>query len=56
MVPSWAEQLLPQILMEQLDTLPIQFRHIEHIMHEGVWFKKIFLGQNESCENLESFP
>ena len=37
MVPSWADQLLPQLLMEQFDTLPIQYRHIEH-MHEGVWF------------------
>ena len=34
-----ADQLLPQLLMEQFDTLPIQCRHIEH-MHEGVWFKK----------------
>ena len=25
--------------MEQFDTLPIQYRHIEH-MHEGVWLKK----------------
>ena len=39
MVPSWADQLLPQPLMEQFDTLPIQYRHIEH-MHEGVWFRK----------------
>ena len=30
---------LPQLLMEQFDTLPIQYRHIEH-MHEGVWLKK----------------
>ena len=42
MVPSWADQLLPQLLMEQFDTLPIQFRHIEH-MHEGVWLKKIII-------------
>ena len=35
MVPSWADQLLPQLLMEQFDTFPIQCRHIEH-MHEGV--------------------
>ena len=34
-VPLWADQLLPQLLMEQFDTLPIQYRHIEH-MHEGV--------------------
>ena len=32
-VPLWA---LPQLLMEQFDTLPIQCRHIEH-MHEGVY-------------------
>ena len=38
MVPSWAEQLLPQPLMEQFDTLLIQCRHIEQ-MHEGVWFR-----------------
>ena len=34
-----ANQLLPQLLMEQFDTFPIQCRHIEH-MHEGVYFKK----------------
>ena len=39
MVPSWADQLLLQLLMEQFDTLPIQCRLIEH-MHEGVWFTK----------------
>ena len=33
------DQLLPQLLIEQFDTLPIQCRHIEH-MHEGVWFRK----------------
>ena len=37
-----ADQLLPQLLMEQFDTIPIQFRHIEHI-HEGVVQKKYFL-------------
>ena len=40
MVPSWANQLLPQLLMEQFDTLPIQCRHIEY-MHEGICFRKI---------------
>ena len=40
MVPLWADQLLKQLLMEQFDTLPIQYRHFEH-MHEGVWLKKI---------------
>ena len=33
-VPLWADQLLPQLLIEQFDSLPIQCRHIEH-MHEG---------------------
>ena len=31
-----ADQLLPQLLMEQFDTIAIQCRHIEH-MHEGVF-------------------
>ena len=39
MVPSWADQLLPQLLMEQSDTLPIPYRHTE-LMHERVWFRK----------------
>ena len=39
MVPSLANQLLPQLLMEQFDTLQKQYRHIEH-MHERVWLKK----------------
>ena len=38
-VHTRADQLLPQLLMGQFDTLPIQCRHIEH-MHEGVWFNK----------------
>ena len=33
------DQLLPQLLMDQFETFPIQCRHIEH-MHEGVWFRK----------------
>ena len=37
-----ADHLLPQLLLEQFDTIPIQCRHIEH-MHEVVWFiKNIF--------------
>ena len=35
----WANQLLPQFLMEQFDTFPKQCRHIEH-MQRGVWFRK----------------
>ena len=50
-----ADQLLPQLLMEQFDTFPIQCRHIEH-MHEGVWFrKKKFDKMTVSCENLDNF-
>ena len=34
-----ADQLLPQLLMEQFDTLPILCRHIEHIcMKEFIFF------------------
>ena len=29
-VHTRADQLLPQLLMEQFDTFPIQCRHIEH--------------------------
>ena len=54
MVPSWADQLLLQLLMEQFDTLPIQCRHIEH-MHEGVGFRKNNFWQNNSYENLDNF-
>ena len=50
---TWADQLLPQLLMEQFDTFPIQCRHIEH-MHEAVWFINNFY-QNDSCENLDNF-
>ena len=54
MLPSWADQLLPQLLMEQFDTFPIQYRHIEH-MHEGVWVKKNNFWQNASYENLDNY-
>ena len=55
MVPSWADQLLPQLLMDQFDTLPIQCRHIEH-MHEGVWFKKIIFDKMTSMRIQTIFP
>ena len=54
MVPSRADQLLPQLLMKRFDTLPIQWRHIEH-MHEGVLFRKNNFWRNDSCENLDNF-
>ena len=38
-VPSWADQLLPQPLMEQLDTLHLQYGLIE-LMDDEVWFWK----------------
>ena len=41
MATSWADQLLPQLLMKQFDTLPIQCRHRGH-MHEGVVSKNNF--------------
>ena len=42
MVPSWADQLLPQLLMEQFDTMSIQCRHIEICMKEFGSEKNIF--------------
>ena len=38
-MPSWADQLLPKLLMEQFDTLPSQCSQIEH-MHEEFGPKK----------------
>ena len=54
-VPSWADQLLPQLLMEQCDMLPIQCRHIEH-MHEGVWLKKIIFDKMTYMRTQTIFP
>ena len=48
-VPLWAAQLLPQLLMEQFETLRIQCRHIEHL-HKGV----IILVCTDSAEILFS--
>ena len=51
-----ADQLLPQLLMEQFDTFPIQYRHIEH-MHEGVWLKKFFFFDKMTAKRtLTIFP
>ena len=55
MVPSWADQLLLQLLMEQFDTLPIQCRHIEH-MHEGVWFTKNNFDKMTAVRTYTVFP
>ena len=54
MVPLLADQLLPQLWMEQFDTLAIQWLHIEH-MHEGVWFRKKKMTK-DSSENLDNIP
>ena len=40
-VQTRADQLLPQLLMEQFDNLPIHCRRIEH-MHVGVGSKTLF--------------
>ena len=53
-VPLWADQLIPQLLMEQFGTLPSQCRHIGH-MHEGVWFNFFFFSQIDSSGNLDNF-
>ena len=54
-VHTQADHLLPQLLVQQFDTLPIQRRHIEH-MHGGVWFKNNSFWQNDGYESLDNFP
>ena len=43
MVPSWADQLLPQLLMEQFDTLPIQCGHIYNVDTLNICMKEIII-------------
>ena len=52
MVPSWADQLLAQLWLNESNTLPTQ-RYED--MHEGVWCKKYNFWQNDSYENLDHF-
>ena len=54
-MPSWADQLLPQLLMEQFDTLPIQCKHIEH-MHGGVLFRKKNFDEMTAVRTKTIFP
>ena len=49
MVPSWANQLLPQLLMEQFDTLPIQFRHIQHMPGPGRVAQSVTCLATDAC-------
>ena len=37
-VPLWADQILPQLLMEQFDTLPIQCKTVNICMKEFIIF------------------
>ena len=53
-VHTWAVQLLSQLLMEHFDTLPTQYRHIEH-MHEGVWFTKSIIDKMAAMRTLTFF-
>ena len=45
MVPSWANQLLPQLLMEQFDTLPIQCSALDKLLGQlgiyATWLSSI---------------
>ena len=54
-VHTRADQLLPQLLMEQFDSLPIQCRHIEH-MHEGVCFRNFFFYKMTAVRTSTIFP
>ena len=49
-----ADQLHSQLLIEDFDTLPTQFRHIEH-MHKGVWFLKSIIDKMAAMRTLTFF-
>ena len=53
-VPSWADQLLPQLLIERFDALHLQCGHIGH-MHEGVWSKNLLLTKLQQYELRQFF-
>ena len=48
-VPIRADQLLPQFLLEQFDTLPSRYRHTGHV-HEEILFWKKKLTNLQLCE------
>ena len=52
---TWADQLLPQLLLEQFDTFPIQCRRIEH-MHEEVWSSANFVCRGITVFTLSVRP
>ena len=52
-VHTQTDQLLPQLWVEQFDSLPPLCRHIEH-MHEEVCFKTKDFCQNDSYYNLDN--
>ena len=54
-MPSWADQLLPQLLMEQFDTLPIQCRYIEH-MHKEFDSEKIIFDNMTAVRTKTIIP
>ena len=51
---SYADQLLPQFLMNKSNTLPTYCRYTEH-MHEGVGAKSNNILQNYRNEKLDMF-
>ena len=53
-VHMWGNQLVPQLLLKQSDTLLTKYRHIEHLCEE-VRCQNIYFGQNDSFVNLAIF-
>ena len=49
-----ADQLLPHFLIKQFETLPSQYRHIEH-MRERVWFPKVIIDKMAAMRTLDNF-
>ena len=54
-VQTSVDQLLPQLLLEQFYTLPIQCRLIEH-MHEGIRLKLIIFDKMAVMKTKTIFP
>ena len=55
MVPSWADQLLLQLLMEKFDILPIQCRHMNICMKE-FGLEKIIYDKITAVRTWTIFP
>ena len=54
-MPLWDDQLLPQLLMEQFDTVPFQCKHVE-FMPEDTLNKKTISDIMKAMRTWQIFP